>query len=132
MGFLSKKSMLVSLLALSLAACATPISKTPIPATNPPITLPCDGPAGAHPVAKTITFQLNAGSTCELQDVYFIPDNHGNDKLFKEHTRTKKGAPVVFDYTGTSPPLGDGAYFYYITTAPNSPNPDGSGGGYIH
>ena len=129
MGFLSKKSMLVSLLALSLAACA---STRTIPPTNPPVELQCDGDAGSHDVAQTITLQLKAGSTCDLVDVYFIQDKHGNNKLFKEHPRKSGDPHVVFDYTGTSPPLGDGAFFYYITKSHNSPNPDGGGGGFIH
>jgi hypothetical protein len=122
MGFLSKKSMLVSLLALSLAACtSTPIP--PIPAATP-ITLPCNGDAGTHPVATTITF---TGSPCDLQDVDFIQDQHGNHRHFAKH---KSATSVVFKYDG-QPILGDGAYFYYITKSTNSPNPDGGGGGII-
>jgi len=124
MGFLSKKSMLVSLLALSLVACAsTPIPKTPIPAAAP-ITLPCNGDTGTHRVATTITF---TGSPCDLQDVDFIQDQHGNHKHFTKH---KSATSVVFTYDG-QPILGDGAYFYYITKSTNSPNPDGGGGGII-
>jgi len=123
MGFLSKKSMLVSLLALSLAACA---STRTIQPTNT-VELACDGDAGSHDVAKTITFKMKAGSPCDLQEVEFIQDQHGNHRHFTKH---KSATSVEFTYDG-QPILGDGAYFYYITKSTNSPNPDGGGGGII-
>jgi len=128
MGFLSKKSMLVSLLALSLAACA---STRTIQPTNT-VELACDGDAGSHDVAKTITFKMKAGSACDLQEVDFTHDPHSNYTHFKKRPpATGANPPVVFDYTESSPPLGDGAYFYYVTKSTNSPNPDGGGGGII-
>jgi hypothetical protein len=127
MGFLSKKSMLVSLLALSLAACTS--TRTNLQTNT--VELECDGDAGSYDAADTITFQLKAGSTCDLKRVSFIQDKHGNSKLFKEHPRNSGDPHVVFDYTGTSPVPGDGAYFYYITQSHSSPNPDGGGGGII-
>jgi hypothetical protein len=128
MGFLSKRSMLVSLLALSLAACATPIQQTPIPATNT-IKLPCSGNVPQQHVATTITF---TGSPCELEDVDFIPDPHGNSQHFKKTKPATSADPtVVFTYGLTTPVPGDGAYFYYSTKSTKSPNPDGGGGGII-
>jgi hypothetical protein len=128
MGFLSKKSMLVSLLALSLAACAPPIQQTAIPAASS-ITLPCKGDVGTHPVAATITF---TGSPCELEDVDFIQDPHRNSQHFKKTKPATSADPtVVFTYDLTTSVPGDGAYFFYSTKSTKSPNPDGGGGGII-
>jgi hypothetical protein len=130
MGFLSKKSMLVPLLALSLAACAPPIQQTAVPAANT-IPLPCKGNVGTQPVATTITF---TGSTCELEDLDFIKDPLGNYKHFHKTKPATPGDPpdpVVFTYDLTTSVPGDGAYFYYSTKSTKSPNPDGGGGGII-
>jgi hypothetical protein len=125
MGFLSKKSMLVSLLALSLAACAT--TRTIPPTSN--VDLPCDGDAGSHKVATTIKFEIAPGSTCTLKDVDFIQDEHGNSKhLKKTKPATSSDPTVVFTYDGSSALVGDGAFFYYKT---HSPKGDGGGGGII-
>jgi hypothetical protein len=122
MGFLSKKSMLVSLLALSLAACAS----KPI-VTDQPIDLPCDGDAGVHKIDKTPqTIIFQTGSACKLQDVTFKRNSGG----FKKHSpTTSPNAGVKYDYDG-SPIPGDGAYFEYTTLPPGS-STDGSGGGII-
>jgi ABC-type glycerol-3-phosphate transport system substrate-binding protein len=134
MGLLSKKSILVSLLALSLAACPSPATKPP-PTTT--IDLPCDGDAGSHGAATTITFKIKTGLTCDLVEVDFIQDPHKNYNHFTRHRSATAGAatsgdpPVVFTYDG-QPILGDGAFFYYVTKSTNSPNPDPGGGGYIH
>jgi hypothetical protein len=130
MGFLSKKSMLVSLLAVSLAACASKPIKT-----GPPIDLPCDGDAGVYKIpqkADTITFRT--GSACNLTDVNFTTDVGKTHFKNKKHTAATSGAaaasgdPVTFDYDGSQ--LGDGAYFNYTTLPPGS-STDGSGGGVI-
>ena len=131
MRSLSKKNMLVSLLALSLAACTT-TTRTTIPQTTS-VPLECDGDAGENNVALTTTFKLspNASSTCDLVGVYFIKETkHQNYKLFNQHA---SGATHVdFGYTGPPQVPGDGAYFYYITKGHSSPSPDGGGGGVIH
>ena len=122
MGFLSKKSMLVSLLALSLAACA------PKPTVTGPliIDLPCDGDVkdytiDGHPM---VIFQT---SGCDLTDVNFTND------VGKMHFKNKKpsaATSIKFDYDGGG--LGAGARYYYTTPyIPAGSSKDGGGGGII-
>ena len=92
MGFLRKKSMLIPLLALSLAACA------PKPTVTGPliIDLPCDGDVkdytiDGHPM---VIFQT---SGCDLTDVNFTND------VGKTHFKNKKNSPatsIKIDYDG--------------------------------
>jgi hypothetical protein len=128
MGFLSKKNLLVSLLALSLAACTTPTPRKIKDTTT--VDLPCSGDPLPQDVAKTIKFEIT-NSACTLDDVDFIKDPHGNSGHF---TKTKKATSadptVVFTYNGPQPPLpGDGAYFYYNFHTPKAAG--GGGGGII-
>ena len=127
MGFLSKKTMLVSLVALLLAAC-TSGSNPPSPtatATNTPIDLPCNGPVKDHTVTKTkqtLSFQT---SGCKLIDVTFQTEDSGNFTT-KKHNAVTSG-DVGFDYDGGALPAA-GAYFYYRTDGSST---DGGGGGII-
>jgi hypothetical protein len=126
MGFLSKKNLLVSLLALSLAACETMSMRTVPPKTT--IYLPCGGDAISHNVATTIRFEIAANSTCTLIEVDLIQDEHGNsDHIKKTKSATSSDPTVEFTYDGT--PLKGYAYFYYVT---QSPKTAGGGGGVIH
>jgi hypothetical protein len=135
MGFLSKKSMLVSLLALSLAACASK------PTVTGPLTIDipstCDG--NVVPYVRTIDNTQPAvifqAAACSDLDVDFKPDkSNGNEKHFTDKQKSKtNGHPAVkFKYDGKSL-LGDGAYFYYTTPEiPPGKSTDGGGGGFIH
>ena len=137
MGFLSKKSMLVSLLALSLAACASG-TKSPPPKPPPketPINLLCDGNGGTNTIDKNphaIKFQIQTGSACDLIDVNFATDDGKNH--FKKRTSATSSAatsgdpPVVFDYDGQ--PIPGGAQFNYSVTK-GSWNLTGNGSGVI-
>ena len=122
MGFLRKKSMLVSLLALSLVACA------PKPTVTGPliIDLPCDGDVkdytiDGHPM---VIFQT---SGCDLTDVNFTND------VGKTHFKNMKhsaATSVKFDYDALD--LGAGARYYYTTPyIPAGSSKDGGGGGII-
>ena len=135
MGFLSKKSMLVSLVALLLAAC------TSKPMVTGPLTIDipstCDG--NVVPYVRTIdkTQQpavIFQAAACSDLDVNFKPDKNGNEKHFTDKQKSKtNGHPAVkFKYDGKSL-LGDGAYFYYTTPEiPPGKSTDGGGGGFIH
>jgi hypothetical protein len=123
MGFLSKKSMLVSLLALSLAAC-TSGPTTPNPRKAISIPLPCKEVPPAPPVEilidtnpHTITFLADSG--CALDDVKF--------KTHPEHFhRRSPPKPVIYDYDGLPIPS-DGAYFDYGFTLSGGTDPNGGG-----
>jgi len=124
MGFLSKRSMLVSLLALSLAAC------TSKPMVTGPLTidLPCDGDVMDHTIDKktqpTVIFNT---SGCDLTDVNFTND------VGKAHFKTKKrsaATSIKFDYDASD--LGGGAKYYYSTPfIPTGSSKDGGGNGII-
>jgi hypothetical protein len=133
MGFLSKKSMLVSLLALSLAACAG-VSKPPPPKKETTINLPCDYSKVETTIEKkpqTIIFQTPTGSACEVTDVNF--------KTYREAFKNKRhigatsggaatsGDPVAFDYDGS--PIPNGAEYGYDVKSGSGTL--GSGGGII-
>ena len=123
MGFLRKKPMLVSLLALSLAACA-PKQMVTGPLT---IDLPCDGNVMDHTIDKTQPNVIFQTSGCDLTDVNFTND------VGKAHFKNKKrsaATSIKFDYDASD--LGAGARYYYTTPyIPAGSSKDGGGGGII-
>jgi len=130
MGFLSKKSMLVSLVALLLAACTSVSNPPPPKATDTPINLPCNGDVKDHTIKKTPQTLIFQTSGCKLIDVTFQTEKSGNFKN-KRHIAATSGDHVTFDYDGLSLPV-DGAYFYYRTDyIPPGSSTDGGGGGVI-
>lgn len=135
MGFLSKKSMLVSLLALSLAACAPGAKPPPPKPKETTINLPCDGNGGDNPIDKkpqTVIFQIQTGTACDLTDVNFT--THKEAFKNKKHSAATSGGaatsgdPVTFEYDGS--PIPNGALFNYNVT-PGSWNLLGNGSGVI-
>jgi len=132
MGFLSKKSMLVSLLAVSLAACTSKPTVTGPLTIDLPLT--CDGDVMDHKIDKTQPAVIFQAGACSDLDVDFTPDKSGNEKRFTNKQKsTTNGHPAVkFKYDGKSI-LGDGAHYYYKTPdiAPGK-STDGGGGGVIH
>jgi hypothetical protein len=124
--------MLVSLLAVSLAAC---ISK---PMVTGPLTIDipstCDGNVMDHTIDKTQPAVIFQAAACSDLDVNFTPDKNGNEKRFTDKQKSiTNGHPAVkFKYDGKSI-LGDGAYYTYKTPdIPPGKSTDGGGGGYIH